>query len=166
MEQTHHYAVAVSWQGNRGSGTSGYRDYGRELLLTADGKPDIASSADRAFRGNADRWNPEELLLAALSECHLLSYLHAAVTAAVVVTDYSDRSTATMVSRGDGSGAMTEAILRPRVSVQSEEMVAAAKAAHEQAHRMCFIANSVSFPVRVEAEIVVGAGGGAHGDAV
>ncbi|MGO2658830.1 OsmC family protein [Mycetocola reblochoni] len=151
MSRSHHYAVAVEWKGNRGSGTSGYRDYGRELLLTADGKPPIPSSADRAFHGDPARWNPEELLLAALSECHLLSYLHAATRRGVVVVSYTDAARATMLTEPDGTGRVTEAVLRPTVTVAAASMAAAAAEAHADANRMCFIANSVAFPVRHEA---------------
>src|SRR3954449_8610576 len=75
----HQYRIGVQWTGNRGEGTSGYKAYGRESLVTAEGKPPLECSSDRAFRGDADRWNPEDLLVAALSQCHMLSYLHAAV---------------------------------------------------------------------------------------
>ncbi|WP_278256952.1 OsmC family protein [Nocardioides convexus] len=112
----HHYALDLVWQGNRGSGTTGYRDYGRDVLLTAAGKPDLAGSADPTFRGDATRWNPEELLLAALAQCHLLSYLHSAVTHGVVVTAYDDSPVGTMAQAGQG-GHFTEVVLRPRVTV-------------------------------------------------
>jgi len=152
----HEYRVRVDWRGNLGSGTSGYREYSRavEVTGTAHGvekaRP-IAGSADRPFRGDPLRWNPEELLLAALSQCHLLSYLHCAVMAGVVVEAYADEATATMRQQGDG-GAMTEAVLRPVVTISAGDPAAAA-AAHERAHELCFIANSVSFPVRVEPTI-------------
>lgn len=145
----HHYRLEVRWQGNRGSGTSGYRDYGREVLLEAAGKPAIAGSADVPFRGSADRWNPEELLVAALSQCHLLSYLHMAVTAGVVVTDYTDSPTGVMAQEGVG-GHFTEVVLRPVVTVADPAHVALAASLHRQASAACFIAQSVSFPVRHE----------------
>ncbi|ALJ21153.1 OsmC family protein [Microbacterium sp. No. 7] len=149
MSGEHHYRVAATWTGNRGSGTSGYRDYDRSVTLRIDGKPDIAGSSDRPFRGDPAKWNPEDMLLAALSECHLLSYLHACVEAGVVVVSYDDEATGTMRLKGNG-GAFAEAVLRPRVVVADASMVDAAVTAHEHAHEWCFIANSVSFPVRVE----------------
>lgn len=155
MRSEHRYAVTSVWTGDRGSGTSGYRDYDRSVLLKAAGKPDLPSSADRAFRGDPTRWNPEDLLVAALSECHLLSYLHACVTVGVVVTAYLDRAEGTMAEDGRGGGAFTEVVLRPQVSVAEQSMVDAALTAHRQAHEWCFIANSVNFPVRVEPAIVV-----------
>lgn len=146
----HQYRLHATWTGDRGSGTSGYRDYDRSVSLEVDGKPLLEASADKPFRGDPAKWNPEELLLGALSECHLLSYLHACVTTGVVVVSYSDDATGTMVEDGKGGGAFTDVLLRPRVVVADESMVTAAVAAHRQAREWCFIANSVNFPVRHE----------------
>lgn len=150
----HQYAVTATWTGDRGSGTSGYRDYTRDVALQISGKPELLASADRPFRGDPTRWNPEDLLLAALAECHLLSYLHACVTAGVVVVGYTDDATGTMKEDGAGGGAFTEVLLRPRVVVAEASMIEAAQAAHTQANKWCFIANSVAFPVRHEATVV------------
>jgi organic hydroperoxide reductase OsmC/OhrA len=155
MLGTHQYTVGVEWHGNRGTGTSGYRDYSRELIVSAAGKHQLEGSADKPFRGDPARWNPEELLLAALAQCHLLSYLHVAVTVGVVVTAYQDDAHGTMVEDGKGAGAFTEVVLRPRVTVADASMVEAARGAHHRAHELCFIANSVNFPVLFEPDIVV-----------
>ncbi|HAN25792.1 MAG: peroxiredoxin [Microbacterium sp.] len=152
----HTYRVRATWDGNRGAGTTGYRDYDRAVTLAIDGKPDLAASSDKPFRGDPTRWNPEDLLLAALSECHLLSYLHACVTVGVVVTSYEDDAHGVMREDGRGGGAFVEVVLRPRVTVADASMVAAAEAAHAQANEWCFIANSVAFPVRHEASVTVG----------
>jgi organic hydroperoxide reductase OsmC/OhrA len=93
VNHEHHFAVSLEWTGNRGSGTSDYRAYGRDHVVRAEGKHEIRGSSDRIFHGDADRWNPEELLIAALSQCHLLSYLHVAASNGVVVTDYTDAAT-------------------------------------------------------------------------
>ncbi len=154
MKDTHEYQISVEWAGNRGTGTSGYRDYGRELTIHAAQKAPLAGSADPTFRGDADRWNPEELLVAALAQCHMLSYLHMAVRAGVVVTAYEDQATGTMRQDGIG-GAFTEVVLRPRVTVAAASMVDAALGAHGPAREACFIANSVNFPVRHEPEVTV-----------
>lgn len=151
----HRYALRATWTGDRGTGTSGYRDYDRSVTLSIAGKPDVLASSDKPFRGDAARWNPEDLLLGALSECHLLSYLHACVTAGVVVVAYTDDATGTMVEDGRGGGAFTEVVLRPTVTVADAGMTEAALAAHAQANEWCFIANSVNFPVRHEATIIV-----------
>lgn len=151
----HRYSVTSVWTGDRGTGTSGYRDYDRSVTLSIEGKPDLLASSDKPFRGDRSRWNPEDLLVAALSECHLLSYLHACVTADVVVTAYTDHAWGLMVEDGKGGGAFAEVVLRPHVTVADASMTDAATAAHHQAHEWCFIANSVNFPVRVEPVIEV-----------
>ncbi|WP_427869274.1 OsmC family protein [Leucobacter luti] len=154
MRDVHEYRIGIEWTGNRGSGTSGYREYGRELLIHAANKEPLEGSADRTFHGDAERWNPEELLVTAIAQCHMLSYLHMAVRAGVVVTAYSDSALGVMRQEGLG-GAFTEVILRPVVTVADASMVEAARAAHADANRHCFIASSVNFPVRHEAEILV-----------
>lgn len=151
----HRYSVRTTWTGDRGTGTSGYRDYDRAVTMRIEGKPELLASSDKPFRGDPSRWNPEDLLLAALSECHLLSYLHACVQAGVVVVGYEDDASGLMVEDGRGGGAFREVVLRPRVTVAEESMVDAATAAHAQAHAWCFIANSVNFPVRHEPLIEV-----------
>lgn len=149
MARTHTYAITTTWTGNRGEGTASYRAYGRDHDLDAGGRPTLAASSDPAFRGEADRWNPELLLVAALSDCHLLAYLHLCAVNGVVVTAYTDEATGTMEQVGDG-GRFTEVVLRPVVTVADATMITTANALHEDAHRNCFIAASVSFPVRTE----------------
>ncbi|MBN9213978.1 MAG: peroxiredoxin [Microbacterium sp. SCN 70-200] len=149
----HRYVLHSEWTGNRGSGTSGYRDYDRSVTIAIDGKSSMEASSDKPFRGDAAKWNPEDLLLAALSECHLLSYLHACVQAGVVVVSYRDEATGLMVEDGRGGGAFREVVLHPQVVVADAAMIEAAEAAHAQANEWCFIANSVNFPVRHEAVV-------------
>jgi organic hydroperoxide reductase OsmC/OhrA len=149
----HTYAVTIRWTGNSGTGTSGYRDYSRGHDISSVGKPVIAASSDAAFRGDRTRWNPEELLLAALSSCHQLAYLHLCTVAGVVVVDYVDAAEGVMEETEDGGGRFTHVVLRPKVTVASGDMEKA-KELHHEAHAKCFIANSVNFPVDHEAEIV------------
>ncbi|WP_405581160.1 OsmC family protein [Streptomyces sp. NBC_01190] len=144
----HTYETEVVWTGNLGLGTSTYRSYSRDHQVSAPGVPTILGSADRTFRGDAARWNPEQLLLAALAQCHLLSYLHVCAVNGVVVTAYTDRAGGTMEETGDGGGHFTEAVLRPAVTVAAAEMAEKAQSLHGEANRLCFIANSVNFPVR------------------
>ena len=149
----HRYALTSTWTGNTGTGTTGYRDDRRDVTIEIEGKPDLLASADKPFRGDASRWNPEDLLLASLSECHLLSYLHACVTAGVVVVSYRDRATGMMREDGAGGGSFVEVMLHPEVVVAEESMIEAAERAHTQANEWCFIANSMNFPVRHEARV-------------
>ncbi|MFF8818590.1 MULTISPECIES: OsmC family protein [Leucobacter] len=155
MQNEHEYQIEVEWQGNRGTGTSGYRDYGRELVIRAAGKEELQGSADPTFRGDRGRWNPEELLVTALAQCHMLSYLHMAVRAGVVVTSYRDAAVGVMRQEGLG-GEFTEVTLRPQVTVSDASMIDAARAAHRDAFENCFIARSVNFPVTHEPTITVG----------
>ena len=149
----HGYQVTARWMGNTGAGTGNYKSYGRDVEIVAPGKPTmIPGSADTTFLGTAERWNPEEMLVASLSACHMLSYLAACALRGVVVTSYEDTAHGSMTETG-GSGQFTEVVLRPVVTVAEEGMVAAATELHEAAHRACFIANSVNFPVRYEPSV-------------
>lgn len=157
MNLDHDYAVRIEWTGNRGSGTEHYRGYSRDHTISAEGNPDILASSDKTFHGAAERWNPEELLLAALSDCHMLSYLHSAVRHGIVVTAYHDDAVGTMRQSGDG-GAFTSVTLRPVVTIASGDPEIA-RAIHAEASANCFIASSVNFPVRHEPSIVLATSG-------
>ena len=150
----HSFAVSVEWTGNRGSGTSDYKAYGRDNLLTAEGKPVIVGSAARPFHGDASRWNPEETLIAALVECHLLSYLYVATRNGIVVESYTDAATGILRTEGDGTGRFESVTLHPVVTISSGDPDVA-RAIHADANHLCFIAASVNFPVLHEPEIVV-----------
>ncbi|WEN16654.1 OsmC family protein [Rhodanobacter sp. AS-Z3] len=154
MSVQHHYRVDVEWTGNRGSGTDSYRNYGRDHVIRIDGKPELAGSADPTFHGDATRHNPEDMLVTALSACHMLSYLHMATVAGVVVIAYCDAAEGTMVTAGNG-GHFTEVVLCPTVTISAGSDPLKAQAAHDDAHHACFIANSVNFPVRCEPRIVI-----------
>ncbi|MBP0450089.1 OsmC family protein [Kitasatospora sp. RG8] len=156
MARQHTYTAEITWTGNRGTGTSDYRSYERSHEVAGEGLPTIPGSSDPAFRGDPARWNPEQLQLAALSQCHMLSYLHQCAVNGVVVTSYVDRPLGTMEQTA-GGGHFTGAMLRPRIEVASEEMTEKALALHDDAHRACFIAASVNFPVRHEAVVTVAA---------
>jgi organic hydroperoxide reductase OsmC/OhrA len=155
ISKTHRYEVTVTWTGNRGEGTADYRAYGRDHEVIAEGRPALHGSSDPVFRGDAERWNPEQLLVAALSECHLLEYLHLCAVGGVVVVAYEDRADGVMELNESGGGRFTEATLRPVVTVAEASMEDAARELHERAHENCYIASSVNFPVRHEPEIRV-----------
>ncbi|MCX8999170.1 OsmC family protein [Rhizobiaceae bacterium BDR2-2] len=154
-EHDHHYAVKLVWTGNRGEGTANYRAYGRDHVVSASGKPDIPGSSDPAFRGDAARWNPEDLLVASLSACHKLWYLHFCAVNGIVVTAYEDDAEGTMVTDADGGGRFTGVTLKPVVTISAGDPEKAL-ALHHDAHEKCFIANSVNFPVACEAKVVAG----------
>jgi organic hydroperoxide reductase OsmC/OhrA len=155
MKLEHHYALEIEWTGNRGVGTADYRSYGRDHVVRAEGKHELAGSSDRSFRGDPDRWNPEELLLAALSQCHMLSYLHEAAINGIVVESYTDAATGTMEQTHNGGGHFTLATLRPRVTISAGDL-ALATSLHQPASAKCFIAASVNFPVKHEPTVSLG----------
>jgi organic hydroperoxide reductase OsmC/OhrA len=148
------YEVAVEWIGNRGTGTSDYRAYGRDHTISAGTKPPIPGSSDPAFGGDAARWNPEDLLVAALSACHKLWYLHLGTVNGITVVAYRDEAVGTMVEDATTGGRFTRVVLHPRVTVQAGDDKALAERLHGDAHAKCFVANSVSFPVEHEPVIV------------
>jgi len=150
VTRLHRYETTVTWTGNTGTGTSGYRNYERAHEVTVDGKPPIPGSSDPAFRGDAARWNPEELLVASLSQCHMLWFLHLCATNGLVVTEYRDHAAGMMAETADGGGQFQQVMLRPQVRFAAPEHADRARPLHEQAHKLCFIASSVNFPVYCE----------------
>jgi organic hydroperoxide reductase OsmC/OhrA len=155
MAREHHYAVTVDWTGNQGTGTSGYKAYARAHDIRSADKPPIPGSSDPAFRGDPARYNPEELLVASLSTCHMLWYLHLCSTAGIVVTAYADRAEGTMIEEADGGGRFASVVLKPEITVKPGADLAKARALHAEAHKLCFIARSVNFPVTHEPTIRV-----------
>ena len=152
MHKTHAYQITTTWTGNTGAGTSDYRGYERAHEISAPNKPVIAGSSDAAFRGDATRYNPEELLVASLSACHMLWYLHLCAENGIVVMAYMDDARGTMAETENGSGHFTEVTLRPVVTIAAGDGERA-KHLHERAHELCYIANSMNFPVRCECTI-------------
>jgi organic hydroperoxide reductase OsmC/OhrA len=156
VARTHCYTITTEWTGNLGTGTADYRSYGRQHeIFAGEGKPAIPGSSDRAFRGDATRWNPEELLVASLSACHKLTYLHLCADAGLVVVAYTDHAQGIMAEAPNGSGRFQSVVLHPQVTVVAGSDIAQARDLHHSAHAKCFIANSVNFPVTVEPEITL-----------
>lgn len=150
-EDEHHFTTSLTWTGNRGSGTSTYRAYGRDYEITAPGKSaPIAGSSTPVFRGDRDRYNPEELLIAALSGCHMLWFLHLCAQAGIGVTSYTDEAEGAMHLNADGSGQFTQVVLHPRAQYAQPPSAEKLDELHRRAHELCFIARSVNFPVRCE----------------
>lgn len=147
---THIYKLSLKWTGNKGTGTSAYTAYDRNYFITGENKMEIAGSSDPAFRGHKNRYNPEELLVASLSSCHMLWYLHLCAEAGVIVTDYTDNAKGIMIEASNGGGRFSEVKLYPVVTVSEKSMIAKANELHKKANELCFIANSVNFPVTHE----------------
>lgn len=152
----HRYELAVQWTGNLGEGTSSYRGYSRDHNVLIPGLPVLKGSADATFHGDRERYNPEQLLLAALAQCHMLSYLHVAVRHGVVVTEYRDEASGLLRLNRDGSGQFERVTLRPRVTLADGGQAELAARLHHEANQVCFIARSVNFPVNHEPVTVAG----------
>jgi organic hydroperoxide reductase OsmC/OhrA len=148
MGTYHTYHISLKWTGNLGNGTQTYRSYTRDHIISVEGKPDLPASSDKAFRGNVERYNPEEMLVASVSSCHMLSYLHLCAVNGIVVIDYIDKPIGKMLESADGSGRFEEIELYPEIVVSDKSMIEKAIELHHNANKVCFIANSLNFPVK------------------
>lgn len=148
MSKEHHYKATIHWTGNKGTGTSSYRNYERSHTIHIENKAGIEGSSDAAFRGDKTKHNPEDLFLSSLSSCHMLWYLHFCSEEGIIVTGYTDEATGIMAETADGSGQFISVTLHPEVTVTEASMIEKAKELHHKAGQFCFIARSVNFPVK------------------
>lgn len=149
--KNHSYELLIEWKGNRGTGTSGYREYGREHLISAGGKNPIEASSDPSFNGDLARYNPEEMLVASLSSCHMLWFLHLCADSGIIITSYSDKPIGIMdEGNKESPGRFIKVTLRPQIEMTGKAGLQQIISLHESAHKLCFIANSVNFPVVIE----------------
>lgn len=155
MAKNHEYDTRLRWTGNTGSGTGTYAGYGREFVVSVDGKPDLTGSADKLFRGTSSLPNPEDLFMAALASCHMLSYLALCSRKGVSVVSYEDHASGILALDDKWDGKFSEVTLKPVVRVASESMRELAMSLHEEAHDGCFIASSCNFPIRHSATVLV-----------
>jgi organic hydroperoxide reductase OsmC/OhrA len=151
----HKYKTLLHWSAEDGEGTKSYKSFARTHTITAktkrgEDKPAIVATS--AFH-SLDHYNPDEMLLASLSSCHMLWYLHLCSEHGVVVIDYRDEAELVLRLDAKGEGSVESATLRPRVTISSGD-AEAAKRLHRDAHSKCFVAKSVNFPVGCEAEII------------
>jgi organic hydroperoxide reductase OsmC/OhrA len=156
MGKEHHYQISVAWIGNQGLGTQDYRSYERSHKISSEGKPDLMGSADPLFRGNASQWNPEELLIASLSACHMLWFLHLCSTRKIIVSEYTDTPTALLMIEASGDGLFKEAALNPLIVLTDVSRIEEARHLHEEAHQKCFIAKAINFPVKLNPSFKTG----------
>lgn len=147
MNTQHNYKLAVKWTGNQGSGTSNYKEFERSYAIQIENKAVIHGSSDPEFRGDRTKHNPEELLLAAVSSCHMLWYLHLCSEAKIVVVDYIDNATAILQETENGNGKFTSITLNPIVTVTEKAMIEQATKLHKKANEFCFVSNSLNFKV-------------------
>ncbi len=152
MAKEHQYQTSLVWVGNKGSGTMDYRSYDRSYVVSIANKPDISGSSDSAFLGDKTKHNPEDLLLSAISSCHMLWYLHLCSKNGIIVLDYQDKAVGKMLEMRDGSGKFKEVALYPVVTISDHAHTEKALALHKEANKMCFIANSCNFPINHHAQ--------------
>jgi organic hydroperoxide reductase OsmC/OhrA len=148
MVHEHTYKLTAEWTGNKGEGTKNVRTYDRSHTVSIQGKPELFLTTDNAAVGDKSKLNPEDLLVSALSSCHLLSYLYLCSMEGIVVTSYTDHATGIMIEEASGAGSFKEVTLNPIFSVTDESMVERAIELHHKAHEICYIANSVNFEVK------------------
>lgn len=156
MSKKHTYQITLSWTGNFGTGTSAYNAYERSHFISSKGKPSILCSSDPLFRGDPSKWNPEELLLASIANCHMLWYLHLCADNKIIAHSYQDHPTAVIQLEKDRSGKFAEATLNPRVEIADLQQKELAASLHKSAHKSCFIANSLNFPIFINPVIIGG----------
>ena len=147
MNGQHNYSLTVKWTGNTGTGTSNYSSFERSHSIYVADKTEISGSSDPAFRGDKTKHNPEDLLLASISSCHMLWYLHLCTTVGIIVTDYIDNATGIMIETANGGGKFTEVTLNPIVTITDISLTGKANELHKKANELCFVANSLNFPV-------------------
>ena len=148
MAHEHNYKLTAEWTGNKGDGTKNVRTYDRSHTVSIQGKPDLFLTTDNPAVGDKSKLNPEDLLVSALSSCHMLSYLYLCSLEGVIITSYLDNATGIMIENESGGGKFKEVTLNPIVSVTEVSMVEKAIALHHKAHEICYIANSVNFEVK------------------
>jgi organic hydroperoxide reductase OsmC/OhrA len=149
MSKQHIFKLNVTWTGNNGVGTAAYDAYRRDFTISASNKADILCSADPVFRGDGTKYNPEDMLIAALSSCHMLWYFHLCADAGIVVETYEDTAEGELVVGEGGKGQFSWVKLHPKITLQDASRMEEAKKMHEKAHEYCFIARSVNFPVEI-----------------
>jgi organic hydroperoxide reductase OsmC/OhrA len=147
MNKEHHYQLTTRWTGNDGTGTKNVKKYDRSHTVSIEGKPELFLTTDNAFVGDKSKLNPEDLLVSAISSCHMLSYLYVCSLEGIIVLEYTDRASGVMVENESGGGKFREVTLNPVIRVAESSMIERAIELHHKAHEICYIANSVNFPV-------------------
>lgn len=147
MAHEHHYSVTNKWQGNKEEGNKNIRTYDRSHTIKNQGKPDLYLTTDNAAVGDKSKLNPEDLLVSAISSCHMLSYIYLCSLGGIIVTEYIDHATGIMVENNGGGGQFKTVTLNPKIKVKHEDMITKAIELHHKAHDICYIANSVNFTV-------------------
>lgn len=145
------HKITLEWKRETESFT--YDTYNRDHVWVFEGGSRLAASATQAYRGNPALANPEEAFVASLSSCHMLTFLVVAAKRKFIVDRYSDQAVGVLEKNAQGKLAVTRVRLHPAVTFSGPVTPTAEQltALHEDAHKGCFIANSVTTDVAVEA---------------
>jgi organic hydroperoxide reductase OsmC/OhrA len=148
MTLEHQYKITTIWQGNKEEGTNNVRTYNLSHIIQNEGKPNLQLTTDNAAVGDKSKLNPEDLLVSAISSCHMLSYLYLCALEGIIVTEYIDQAMGVMIENTNGGGQFKTVTLNPKIKVKQETMIPKAIELHHKAHEICYIANSVNFEVK------------------
>ncbi|AOC94606.1 OsmC-like protein [Flavobacterium anhuiense] len=151
MTFKHTFKAKLNWNSRQNQEESSKRFYSKTHQIKIEGKPVLDVSAAKAFKGDPELYNPEDLLLSSLVSCHMMSYLYVCSQNGIEVLEYSDNAEATLEVNPDGSGRFTEVRLHPKVKISNSDQIELALELHQKANQLCFIANSCNFPVLHEA---------------
>ena len=150
----HLFKAEVKWTSNQNQEDSTKRFYSKSHTVLIEGKPILNVSAAKAFKGDSEKYNPEDLLLSSLVSCHMMSYLYVCSQNGIEVLEYSDNAEATLEVSPDGSGRFVTITLNPEVKISNSSQIQLALGLHQKANQLCFIANSCNFPVLHNASCV------------
>ena len=155
MSSQHIFKSELNWKSNLDNNTQGTTRLSRRHKIEIEGKQILELSAAKAFKGDADLHNPEDMLLSALTSCHMMSYLYVCSQHNIEVLAYSDNSEGKLEVEGTGKGRFSRVDLNPVVTIKNERNLELAKELHTKANELCFIANSCNFPIHHHAKIGV-----------
>ncbi|OXB02804.1 OsmC family protein [Flavobacterium pectinovorum] len=147
----HLFKAELNWASSPNPEQSASKFYSKSHKIVIEGKPVLNVSAAKAFKGDPELYNPEDLLLSSLVSCHMMSYLYVCSQNGIEILEYSDNAEATLEVNPDGSGRFVEVLLNPKVKISNQDKIDLAIELHTKANQLCFIANSCNFPVLHEA---------------
>jgi organic hydroperoxide reductase OsmC/OhrA len=148
----HQYKLKIEWTGNNGNGTEKYDKYRRDFTIHFENKAPVFASADSIFRGDPSKLNPEEMLLSAISSCHMLWFLHECADHGIKLIEYTDTPEAVLEIVPGNGGRFTEATLTPEIVLESFDGKINILELYELAAKKCFIANSCNFPIKINSK--------------
>ena len=141
------HKIALNWL--KGDVAFTYDTYSRNHEITFKDGVAKTFSAAAVYRGDPTKGDPEDMFVAALSSCHMLSFLAIAAKKRITVLSYDDDASGWLEKEG-GKLWMTRVVLRPRIVFEGAPDAATVDQMHHMAHEQCFIANSVKTDVKVE----------------